>query len=179
MLGEGIGAFRHHDMIDDPNIDQPERRFELVGNQSVRLTGLRHAGGVVMAQDAGRRVVKESGFDDFAGVDARAVDCAPEQILEGDDAVLVIQPEHGEDFMFDRAEFECQELVRVFRRADRRAFLKTGIDDGKGGVDDFLFRRAPVTPVDLLNFEAVLCFLTEYPFQHVRPAPACLCVLIP
>jgi hypothetical protein len=39
-----------------------------------------------VGDDTGCGIVAESGLDDLAGVDARAVDGAAEELLEGDDA---------------------------------------------------------------------------------------------
>jgi hypothetical protein len=47
---------------------------------------------MIMGQDAGCGVLLKCGFDDFAGVDAAAVDGAAKQFLETENAVTVIQP---------------------------------------------------------------------------------------
>lgn len=104
MFGEGIGLFADDDMIEGPHFYDIQGFLDPRGDGLVRLAGIGDAGGVVMAQDAGGGVVIQSRLDDFAGKDARAVDGAPEQLLKGQYPVLVVQPEHGEEFMLQRAE---------------------------------------------------------------------------
>lgn len=128
MFGEGIGLFADDDMIEGPHLYDIEGFPDPRGDGPVRLAGIGDAGGVVMAQDAGGGVVIQSRLDDFAGKDARAVDGAPEQLLKGQDPVFVVQPEHGEDFMLQRAESQPQEFHGIGRGSNRHATGEAAID---------------------------------------------------
>lgn len=115
-------------MIEGPHLYDIEGFLDPRGNGFIRLAGIGDAGGVVMAQDAGGGVVVQGRLDDFAGMDARAVDGAPEQLLKGQDPVFVVQPEDGEDFMLQRAEPQPQEFHGIGRGSNRHATGEAAID---------------------------------------------------
>lgn len=115
-------------MIEGPHLYDIEGFLDPRGDGLVRLTGFGIARRVVMAQDAGGGVVAQGGLDDFAGMDARAVDGAPKQLLKGQDPVFVVQPEHGEDFMLQRAEPQPKEFHGIGRGSNRHATGEAAID---------------------------------------------------
>jgi len=136
----------------------------------VCLAGIGNAGGVVVTQDAGGGVVAESGFDDFTGIDARAVDGASEQLLKGQDPVFVVQPEHGEEFMLQRAEPQPQEFHGIGRGGNRHATGEAAIDFRKGGFDGFIPGGEAIAPVVVFSccpvslFVEVACSLGAFRF---------------
>lgn len=74
-----------------------------------------------MRQDTGRRVVLDGALDDLAGMDACAVEGAPEQLLESEDPVALIEPQHAEDLVGDGREPDVEKLPRLLRAGDGHA----------------------------------------------------------
>lgn len=88
-----------HKMVEDANVDGPERGLEPLGQPLIGLGRFRHAGRVVVVEDDGSRVQCQGALDDLAWVNARAIDGASEQVFGGDDGVLVIQEQATEYFV--------------------------------------------------------------------------------
>lgn len=126
-----------------------------------------------MAQDAGGGVMPDGGLDDFAGIDARAVDGAPEQFLKGQHPMPVVQPEDGEDFMLQRAELQPQEFHGIGRGRDRYATGEAAIEFRKGGFENFFPRGEAIAPAFVLDHQrAVIEFPLQHPFSSRPSRPA-------
>ena len=92
MLDEGeAAAVAHDEVVEYPDVDQGQGIPKPQGDELVRLTGLQNAGGVVMGEDQRRGVVEHGLSHHLPWVHAGAVEGAPEQLLEGDQAVPVIE----------------------------------------------------------------------------------------
>ena len=99
VFGEGIGLVADDHMIENPHLHQIQGILNPLGDVLVRRAGTGVAGRVVMTEDAGGGVVFHRRLDEFTGIDAGVVDSAPEQLLEGQHPMLVVQPKDGEHFM--------------------------------------------------------------------------------
>ena len=77
-------------MVEDPHINECERINQPAGDGAVSVGGRTDAGRVVVRQDAGGGVVSKSGLDDFARVDAAAVDRAAKEFVVLYEAVAVV-----------------------------------------------------------------------------------------
>ncbi len=180
MFGEGIGLFADDDMIEGPHLYDIQGFLDPRGDGPVRLTGLGIAGRMIMAQDAGGGVVIQSRLDDFAGKDARAVDGAPEQLLKGQHPVFVVQPEHGEDFMLQRAEPKPQEFHGIGRGSNRHATGEAAIDFRERRLKDFIPGGEAIAPAVVLDHQrAVIEFPLQHPFSSRPSRPALLVVATP
>ena len=166
MFGEGIGLFAHDQMIQDIDLHHSQRLFNQVGDVLVSPTGIRHAGRMVMTQDAGGGVVFHSGLDDFAGMDACAIDRAPEQFLEDQHPVFVIQPEDGEHLMFKAGEAQIHERLALPHAVNDDAPREAAIDFRKGGFNDFIPGRRTIAPAVIPDHQrTVIEFLLQHPFR--------------
>ena len=80
----------HHDMIQHPNIHQAQRFLKPLGNAPVGIAGFRITTGVVMYQNHSGGVMLNGMLDHFTGINARGINCAPKQLIKGDQSVLGI-----------------------------------------------------------------------------------------
>jgi len=78
MFGEGIGFFRHDHVIECSDINQCEGVFHFFRDGFIGLRGFGQSGRVIVAQNTGRRVVMQGGFDDLTRIHASAVNGASE-----------------------------------------------------------------------------------------------------
>ena len=106
-------------MIEDADIYNMEGVFYSLGDIPVGLTWFGHARRVVVRQNTGGGIAFEGGFNDLSRMDACPVNSAPEQLIESNNAVPVVEPENGEDLMFQMAEAQLQELFGFVRRGKR------------------------------------------------------------
>ena len=77
-------------MIEHADIDQRQRIAQAVGDQFVGLAGFRDARGMIVREDHRRCIAAQRLLDDLAGMDARAIDRAAEQLNEGDEPVAIV-----------------------------------------------------------------------------------------
>jgi hypothetical protein len=63
---------------------------------------------VVVREDHRRRIVMQRFFRHFSGVYRSAVDCAPEQFVQLDYPVLIVEKQAGEDFVAVASELRAQ-----------------------------------------------------------------------
>jgi hypothetical protein len=75
------------DVIQHPDVDQAQGVAEALGDELVGVAGFGDSGGVVVRQNHGGGLVFQGSDDDFAWVDAGAVDGAAEEVLGGDEAM--------------------------------------------------------------------------------------------
>src|SRR5450759_3847618 len=87
------------EVIEDLDVDKRERLFERLRKELVCPTRLRYAGGVVVGEDDGGRVVRERRLDHLARVHAGLGEGAAEQLVARDDAVLRVHEHDDEDFV--------------------------------------------------------------------------------
>ena len=92
MLGERVAEpVTDDEVIEHPDIHERQRFLQASRDELVRLAGLEHAGGVVVSEDQGCRVVQQGLPQDLAGVNARAIDGAAEELLEGNEPMAVVE----------------------------------------------------------------------------------------
>ena len=97
-------------MIQHPHINQCQCLGELPGNVAVCCTWFSYTGRVIMRKNHRGGIVFQGFADDFARMDAGAVDCALEQDFEFNYPVLVIQEQAGKNFLGQIAQ-SCRKIV--------------------------------------------------------------------
>src|SRR6266513_1015740 len=93
---------------------QAQRRGE--GSAEARLGDPR---GVVMGENDCRRVMPQGALHHFARVDTRLRQGAAEKLLVRDDAMLRVEEQHHEGFLFAPSEREAQVIAHRSRRRQR------------------------------------------------------------
>ena len=88
--GEAL-AVADDDVVEDAHVEERECLLQAARDELVRLAGLEDAGRVVVGEYHRCRIVRERLAQDLTRVHAGAVDGAAEQLLEGDQAVAVIE----------------------------------------------------------------------------------------
>ncbi|MFM2005544.1 MAG: hypothetical protein RLZZ09_1199, partial [Pseudomonadota bacterium] len=102
-------------VIQHPDIHQIQRLLEPLSDEAVSLAGFGNAGGMIVGEDDGRRIVGQRSFDHFAGIHASAVDGAAEQFAKLDHPVLIVQQQAGEYLMGVGAHLGSEVLAGQFR----------------------------------------------------------------
>src|SRR5688572_21345376 len=104
-LGERNRLVASHDeMVEHLDLDQREGFLEVSGEQLVRLARLRGPRGVVVREDHRRRVRRQRRLHHLARIDAGLRECAPEQLVGLDRAVLRIEEYADEHLMLQAAQ---------------------------------------------------------------------------
>jgi len=123
-----------------------------------------------VGEDAGCGIVTHGGAQDLARMDARPVDGAAKQLLEGEHPMPVVEPDHSEDFIGLRREVHAQELARhVRRRQGLRAAPETAVQLRSSRLQDFVSGGHAIAPVLLLDHERAEI---EFRLQHPACVPA-------
>ena len=78
-------------MIEQADVDQGERFLDALGDQFVGLTRFRDAGRVIVRDDDRGGIALQSQLDDLARMHAGAVDRAAKQLIEGDQAMAIVE----------------------------------------------------------------------------------------
>ena len=92
VLAEGEAlAVADYEVIEHAHVDQGEGLLQAPRDEFVRLARLEDPGGVVVGEHHRRGIVQKRLAQHFARVHAGAVDGAPEQFLERDQPVAVVQ----------------------------------------------------------------------------------------
>ncbi len=133
-------------MIEHPDVHQRQRLAQPAGDELVRLAGLGNARGVVVSEDHRCGIAAERLLDDFARMHAGAVDGAAKQLVEGDQAVAVVQVQAAEQLMGLVPQPADQEAVRSGRRIQQRSVAQgLGVVTPRqfqGGLQTAIARRA-------------------------------------
>lgn len=114
------GAITHDEVIEDPDVEQRQRIAQSPGDELVRLARLGDSRRMVVRKDHRRRVVRECLPHDFARMHAGAVDRAAEELVEGDQAMAVVEVQAAEHLVRPVAQLGDEELGRVARRIQHR-----------------------------------------------------------
>lgn len=129
-LSEGKG-FRapDHEMVQNANVDGAERGLEPLGQPLIGLGRFRHAGRMVVIENNGRSIQCQGALDDLAGIHARAIDGASEQILGGDHGVLVVQEQATEYLVLQVPDLKPEVILDFRRVAQARALPNAAEQD--------------------------------------------------
>lgn len=84
------------DVIQDAHVDEREGVLEPFGHRFVGLAGIRYRAWMIMGKEYGGCVMVNHSFDHFSGMDGTAVYRSPEELLEGDHPMPVVQENHRE-----------------------------------------------------------------------------------
>src|SRR5215470_3824459 len=79
---------------------------------------------MVVGEDQRRGIVRQSLAQHLPGVHPRTVDRAAEQLLEGDEAVAVVEEQTAEDFVGPIAQLRNEKSPRGFGSAERRPYAQ-------------------------------------------------------
>src|SRR6266704_1908431 len=121
-LGEGHGAAsRDDEMIEHLDVDECERGFQRSREDLVGVARLGDARRVVVREDHGGGVVLERALHDLARIDAGLRERAAEKLFRRCHAVLRVEEQHDEDFLFAPGEREAQIIAHRPRRGERVA----------------------------------------------------------
>ncbi len=129
-----------------------------------------------MAQDGGGGVLEEGGLHHFPGVNAGPVNRPPEQLLEGDNPMPVVQPENGKDFVFEVRQFEPEILLRGGGGGYLRALAEPGVDLADRRLDDLRAGGQAVLSGFVLDHQGPEI---ELLLQHGRARTSLFMVLLP
>jgi hypothetical protein len=78
-------------VVEEPDVDEPERLLDSLSDELVRLARLGNARRMVVRDDDCRGVTLQRELDDLARMDARAVDRSAKQLLELDQAMPFVE----------------------------------------------------------------------------------------
>jgi hypothetical protein len=134
-------------VIENPDVDECQRILQARGDQLVGLAWFGDAARVVVREDDCGGVVLQGFLNDFARVDACAVDRAAEELLTGDEPVTVVEVDQGEDFVLAIGEFCHQEVPRGFRALHRGALPHAVAQCAARAVHDFFEARFAIAAV--------------------------------
>ena len=105
-------------MIEYPDIDQLQCRFQTPGNPFVCLRGFTDFGGVIVGEDDGRSIQCQCLFDHFPRIYGTAIDRASKHFLVLNDFMPIIQKDDTEDLLFGITEHGLQVGFCVAGTAD-------------------------------------------------------------
>lgn len=106
------------EMVEQPDIDELERRFEPARDAFVSLRGLRDARRVVVRENHSCRIDGQRLLDDLARIDAGSVYGAAKHLVELKYAMAVVQEQAAEYLVAKMPEPGLQECFGVDRAAD-------------------------------------------------------------
>ena len=108
-------------MIEKPDVDQFESRFQAPRDAFVGLAGLGDATRMVVGENDGRGVHGQRLLDDFARVHRGAVYRAAKQLVEAQHSVAVVEEQAAEQLMAEMPHAGFQKALRICGAADRLA----------------------------------------------------------
>lgn len=117
-------------MVQCSHLYQLQGFSQALGNALIGLAWFGNTRGVVVRQDAVRRVVLKSGLDDFAWMHAGPVNSSPEQLFKRQYPVTIIQPQHRKDFVIQVAQLQLQKVFCI-RRAGALSVPNEDLATGK------------------------------------------------
>lgn len=126
-------------MIEHPHFDEAQRLDQLLGDAPIGTAWFGHPARMVVRQHRRAGIDGQGGSDDFAGMDAGAVNGAGKELLAVEDAVAVIEPNDVELFVEQCAEAHAEEVAGILRIADGALSFQFGSQEGFGGAEDVLF----------------------------------------
>ena len=113
-------------MVEDRDVELPQCRLERFGEQAVGCTRFGNAGRVIVRDDDGGAVQFERAAHHFPGVDRGLRQGAAKQLFGGDEPVLAVQEQPGEDLDAAIPQPGSQESAHRRRRGQCIAFAQAG-----------------------------------------------------
>ena len=116
---------RHHsrsrddEVVQYPHVDQGERLAQAGRQHLVAAAGFGHARGAVVGEDDCGGIQRQRPLDDLARVDAGLGRRAAEQFLRDQQAILRIEEQGDEHFVFTAAQCEAQVVAHRASRTQR------------------------------------------------------------
>lgn len=153
----GTGPVTYDQVVQQPDIEELERRLYAPGDALIGLAGLGDPGRVIVGEDYGRRIDLQGLLDDFPGVDTGAVDSAAEQLLERQDTMAVIQVQAAEQLVRQVPEPGHQKSFGVRRAANGVTYRQALLVIAPGKLRDGLeYAKSYVAKAGFGSKEAVL-----------------------
>ena len=101
VFGKGIGiqAVPDDEMIEDTNVKQSQSLFQSLRDEFVRLARFGNPRRVVVGKNHRSRIMVQSNFHHFAGINAGSINGAAKQFDKLNDPVLIVQQQTGKLFV--------------------------------------------------------------------------------
>lgn len=128
-----------HQVIEHPHVNQTQGGDQLLSDAPIGTAWFGHTARMVVRQHDRAGIDGQGGSDDFAGMDAGAVNGAGKELLAIKNLVAVVEPEDVELFMEQCAQAHAEEVAGILRIADGALSFQFGSQEGFGGAEDVLF----------------------------------------
>ena len=128
-------------MIEHPNVDQRQRRFERLSEGFVSPARLAYARRVVVRQDRRTGVDGQRRSHHFPRVDARPIDGTGEKLLAIEDPVAVVQPQDVKLLVKKSTQAHAKKVVGIGWIADAALTFKPSFQDAFGRGENVLLCR--------------------------------------
>lgn len=121
----------HHHVVQQSDIDKLKSVFQTSGDVAVTHAALGMARRVIMGDDNGGSIVLQGGLYQFAGMNFCAVQGAGEQRFVRNQAMLVVEEEHGKFFALKYGEMQTQPVTYCLTGSKRCAgFAQLALQQG-------------------------------------------------
>lgn len=118
-LGQrGRFAVADNQVVEKPDIDQIEGRFQPSRDALIGLAGFRDARWMIVGKNDRCGIDSKGFLDDFPGIDRRSINRATEQLVKAQDPVAVIQKQAAKQLVVEMPHSCLQKSLRVSRAAD-------------------------------------------------------------
>ena len=102
---------RNHEVIEDGDIDEPQRFLEMLGQLNVGGTRVHCPAGMVVRKDRGSGIQREAPLHDLSRVDGRVRERPPEHLFRRNELVLAIEEDRHETLEL----LACEQHPQIFR----------------------------------------------------------------
>ncbi len=150
----GHGA-ANDQVIEYPDIDQLQCRFQAPGNPFVCLRGFTDLGRMIVGQDDGCGIQGQCLLDHFPRIDRTAIDRASEHFLVSNDFMAVVQKDDTEDLVFGITEHGLQVGFGITGTADSVAIVEALQYALPGSIDEFISSDGAVGPLDVSDAKRI------------------------
>src|SRR5438067_1257710 len=134
-LAEGVvGVGGDDEVVEDADVDEPERLREAPRERVVRVPDLGDARGVIAEEHHGGRVGLDHDAGDLTRVHGAAVDGAAEEDLGANQPSARIEQEDAEDLVPERRDLEAEVLPRELGGREYRGAAAEVLCDERAGV---------------------------------------------
>ena len=115
----GCLAVADDQVVQQPDIDQIERRFQPCRDAFIGLAGFGDARWVIVGEDDRGGVDRKGLLDDLAGIDRSTVDRATKQLVEPEDSVAIVEIQAAKSLMIEMLQAGLQKRLGIRGTANR------------------------------------------------------------
>ena len=151
----GSHGVTDNQMVEHPDIDQLQCRFQTPGNPFVCLRGFTDFGGVIVGEDDGCGIQCQRLFDHFPRIDGATVDRASEHFLVLNNFMPVVQKDDTEDLVFGITEHCLQVGFGITGTADGVTIIEALQYAMLGALDELVSLDRAVDPVGVSDAEDI------------------------